>query len=157
MIEVTAAVGLDAIGNDCEQQVSRQMSGRGLLEYALPSRPKSVEVEPAQVRDLVLNGSFGRGTTIATFSSIASCRQLHATGGRALSFLDAIYPAFVVLFGNKIETELFANDSSKEAAHRMLLPIRGGHEGSNCCACRRSKHRNNAGVLGGGPRCCLLR
>src|ERR1700712_1177282 len=49
------------------------------------------------------------------FSSIASCRQLHATGGRALSFLDAIYPAFVVLFGNKIETELLANDSSKEA------------------------------------------
>jgi hypothetical protein len=67
MIEVTAAVGLDAIGNDCEQQVSRQMSGRGLLEYALPSRPKSVEVETAQVCDLILNGSFGRGTTIATF------------------------------------------------------------------------------------------
>ena len=46
MIEVTEAVGLNAVGNDGEQQVPRQMSGRRTLKYALPSRPKSLRSRP---------------------------------------------------------------------------------------------------------------
>ena len=67
------------------------------------------------------------------FSNIASSRLLHAIdgGGRSLSILDAVDPAFVGLFGNQIETELLADHTSEKAAHRMLLPISGGHDCSD--------------------------
>jgi hypothetical protein len=45
------------------------MSGRWSLKHAMPSRAKSLEVETAQMRDLFLNGSFGRDTTLASFLS----------------------------------------------------------------------------------------
>ena len=53
----------------------RQMSGRWSLKHAMPSRAKSLEVETAQMRDLFLNGSFGRDTTDASFlaSHQAAC------------------------------------------------------------------------------------
>src|SRR5712664_153653 len=49
--------------------MSRQKSGRWSLKHAMPSRAMSLEVETAQMRDLILNGSFGRGTTVATLLS----------------------------------------------------------------------------------------
>src|ERR1700730_4677634 len=87
------------------------------------------------------------------FSNIALSRLLHAIdgGGRSLSILDAVDPTFVGLFGNQIETELLADDASKKAAHRMLLPISGCHECSDRRSRRRPQHRNDAGVLGIGP------
>ena len=85
------------------------MSGRWSLKHAMPSRAKSLEVETAQMRDLFLNGSFGRGT-------IASGCLLHRSCGRTFAILDAINPALVGHFGNKIEAKLFAYDTSEEAA-----------------------------------------
>src|SRR6202023_3933839 len=65
------------------------------------------------------------------FSRIASGRLLHAIGspGRSLAILDTVDPAFVGLFGNKIETEFLPNNARKKAAHRMLLPFRNRHAG----------------------------
>ena len=69
----------------------------------------------------------------------------------AFPSLDAVDPAFVGLFGNQIETELLADHTSEKAAHRMLLPMRGGHDRSNRRSRRRSQQRNDAGMLGNGP------
>jgi hypothetical protein len=94
----------------------RQMSGRWSLKHAMPSRAKSLEVETAQMRDLFLNGSFGRDTTIASFLS-HRIRLLSPQLRTNFAILYAINPAFVGHFGNKIEAKLFAYDTSEEAAH----------------------------------------
>ena len=47
------------------KQMPRQMSGSGPLKHTLPACPQSPEIETAQMRDLVLNGRFGRGATLA--------------------------------------------------------------------------------------------
>jgi len=60
-------------------------------------------------------------------------------------------PAFVGLFGNQIKTKLLADDTSEKAAHRMLLPIRGGHNLSDRRSPRHPQHRDDTGVLGIGP------
>src|SRR6188472_3376134 len=52
---------------------------------------------------------------------------------------------------NKVEPEFLANNAGEKTTHRMLLPVRCGDDRSDCCACRRSQHRNDAVVLGGGP------
>src|SRR6185437_809760 len=44
-------------------------------------------------------------------------------GRRSLSILDAIDPDFVGQFGNQIEIEFLADDTSKKSTHRMLLPV----------------------------------
>src|SRR5712672_2434348 len=67
VIEFAKTIGLDSIGDDRNQQVPRQMSRGRSLKHALPARTKSPRIETAQMRDLVLNRRFGRGTTIATF------------------------------------------------------------------------------------------
>ena len=67
MIQVAEAICLEAIGDDRKQQVPCQMGRGGLLKHAQPACTKPTEIETAQMRDLVLNGGFGRGTTIATF------------------------------------------------------------------------------------------
>ena len=92
------------------------MRGRWSLKHAMPSRAKSLEVETARMRDLFLNGSFGRGTTIASFRIASGC-LLHRSCGRTFAILDAINPALVGHFRNKIEAKLFANDTSEEAAY----------------------------------------
>ena len=67
MIEIAEAISLEPIGDDCKQQMPRQMS-RGLSpEDAPPARAQPPEIETAQMRDLVFNGRSSRGTTIATF------------------------------------------------------------------------------------------
>src|SRR5258706_5190372 len=66
-IEIAKTIGLDSIGDDREQQMPCQMSGRRPLEYALPACVQSFEIETAQMRDLVLNRRLGRGTTIVAF------------------------------------------------------------------------------------------
>ena len=73
------------------------------------------------------------------FSNIESRRLLRAIdgGGRSPPILDAVDPAFVGLFGDQVETELLANDTSEKAPHRMLLPTCGGHDRRN----RRSRRR----------------
>src|SRR5258706_15052816 len=50
-----------------KQQMPRQMTGRRSLQHALPPRAQTFEIETAQMRDLVLNGSFGRCTTVAMY------------------------------------------------------------------------------------------
>jgi hypothetical protein len=67
------------------------------------------------------------------FSNIGSRRLLRAIdgGGRSVPILDAVDPAFVGLFGDQVETELLANDTSEKAPHRMLLPTCGGHDRSD--------------------------
>ncbi len=89
------------------------------------------------------------------FCRITSRRLLGAVrgSGRSLSILDAINSAFVGLFRNQIETEVLADDTSKKASHRMLLPFRRSHNGGDRCASGRPQHRDDAGVLGVGSRC----
>src|SRR6202022_2605721 len=84
------------------------------------------------------------------FFRITLGRLLHAIPQpcRTPAILNSVDPALVGLFGNKIETKLFANNASKKAAHRMLLPFRGRHDCGNSCARWRTQHRKNAGVLG---------
>src|SRR6266404_1751960 len=90
--------------------------------------------------------------TLRRFSNIALCRLLHATGGgRSLSILDAVDATFVGLFSNQIETELLAHNTSEKAAHRMLLPISGGHDRGDRRSRRHPQHRKDAGVLSVGP------
>src|SRR5258705_12052603 len=93
------------------------------------------------------------------FSSIASRRPLHAIDGdgRSLSILDAVDPTFVGLFGNQIETELLADDASEKSAHRMLLPMSGGHDRSDRRSRRGPQHCDDTGVLGIWPHRRLLR
>ena len=85
------------------------------------------------MRDLVLNGSFGRGTTIATLlpHHIRPPASRVRQRGRSLAILDAVDSAFVGLFGNQIETELLADNASKKAAHGMRLPFRCRHDSGN--------------------------
>src|SRR6202165_1013194 len=66
MVEVPEAIGLNPIGDDRKQQMPRQTIGRRPLHHALPPRAQTLEIGTAQMRDLVLNGSFGRCTTVAT-------------------------------------------------------------------------------------------
>jgi hypothetical protein len=56
-------------GDDCEQQMPRQVSWRRPLQHAPPSYAKPVETETAQMRHLVLNGRLAGGTTIAALLS----------------------------------------------------------------------------------------
>src|ERR1700682_5696685 len=101
------------------------------------------------MRDLVLKGRFGRGTTTATL--LLHRIRPPVWPGRSLTVLDAIYPALVRRFGYKIQTEFLAHNAGEEAAHRMLLPFRGRHDSGDRRASRRPQHRKNAGVLSIGP------
>src|SRR5258705_4634399 len=86
--------------------------------------------------------------TLRRFSNIASRRDV---GGRSLSILDAVDPAFVGLFGNQIETELLADNTSEKSAHRMLLPMSGGHDRSDRRSPPGAQHRDDKGGLCIGP------
>jgi hypothetical protein len=55
MVELAEAISLDAIGDDCKKQMPRQMTGRGSLQDAMPPRSQTVQIETAQMHDLVLN------------------------------------------------------------------------------------------------------
>jgi hypothetical protein len=44
-----------------------QMRGRRSLKRAQPPRAKPLQVETAQMRDLVLNGLYGFGANVASF------------------------------------------------------------------------------------------
>jgi hypothetical protein len=66
VIEIAKAISLEPIGDDCKQQMPRQMSRGRSLEDTLPACVSSLEIETAQMRDLVLKSSFDRAT-IATF------------------------------------------------------------------------------------------
>src|SRR5258708_1765026 len=66
MVKVPKAIGLNAIGDNRKQQMTRQMIGRWSLQHALPPRAQTFEIETAQMRDLILNRYLGRETTLAT-------------------------------------------------------------------------------------------
>jgi hypothetical protein len=55
MIEIAIAIGLDLKRQHREQQMPRHMRRRRSLEHTLPPRPQSLEIEIAQMRDLVSN------------------------------------------------------------------------------------------------------
>ena len=59
VVEVAKALGLDPIGEDGKDKVSRQMIGGRLPKDSLPAGPKPFEVEIAQMRDLVLDRGDG--------------------------------------------------------------------------------------------------
>src|SRR5260370_37952710 len=86
--------------------------------------------------------------TLRRFSSIASRRDV---GRRSLSILDAVDPAFVGPFGNQIETELLADNTSEKSAHRMLLPMSGGPDRSQRRSPRGPQRFDDTGALGVGP------
>jgi hypothetical protein len=58
-----------------------------------------------------------RFCTIVSRGTLCAIRR----GGRSFSILDAVDPTFISLFGNQIETELLADDTSKKAPNRVLL------------------------------------
>src|SRR5258708_5133325 len=66
VIEVTKAISLNPIGDDCKQQMPCQMSRSKSLKHALPTCTEPFEIETAQMRDLVLSRGFGRDTTATT-------------------------------------------------------------------------------------------
>jgi hypothetical protein len=66
MVEISEAIGLNPIGDDCKEQMPRQMIGRWSLQHALPPRAQTFEIETAQMGDLVPNRCFGRYTTLPT-------------------------------------------------------------------------------------------
>jgi hypothetical protein len=53
VIKVAKTIGLDPEGQDRKQQVPRQVRGRRSLENALPPGAQPLEIEIAQMRDLV--------------------------------------------------------------------------------------------------------
>src|SRR5260370_999532 len=83
--------------------------------------------------------------TLRRLSNIASRRDV---GRRSLSILDAVEPAFVGLFGNQIETELLADNTSEKSAHRMLLPMSGGHDRSDRRSPPGPQNCNDTGRVG---------
>src|SRR6516225_5884727 len=56
VVEVAKTIGLDPEGQDRKQQVPRQVRERRSLENALPPGAQSLEIEIAQMRDLVFYG-----------------------------------------------------------------------------------------------------
>src|SRR5258706_2865258 len=83
------------------------------------------------------------------FFRIASDRLLYAVrgSGRSLAILDSVDPAFVGLFGNKIQTEFLADYTGEKTAHGVLLPFGGRHDRSNRSTGWCPQHRKNASVL----------
>jgi hypothetical protein len=53
-IKISQLIDLQPIGENGKQQMARQMSRRLLPEHALPARPQTMEIEIAQMRDLVV-------------------------------------------------------------------------------------------------------
>ena len=60
MIEVPKTIGLDPEGQDRKQQMPRQVRRRRSLENALPPGAQILEIEVAQMRDLVFYRCLGR-------------------------------------------------------------------------------------------------
>jgi hypothetical protein len=56
-VEIAQSFGLQAIGNDAVEQMTRQMIGGFAAEDRMPSCPQAREIEIAQVRDLVLQST----------------------------------------------------------------------------------------------------
>jgi hypothetical protein len=54
MIEVAKTIGLDPIGQDRKQQMTRQLRKRRSLENAQPAGAQAPKIEIAQMRDLFL-------------------------------------------------------------------------------------------------------
>jgi len=112
-----------------KSKMPRQMIGRQSLKHAFCHRErKPFESETAQMRDLFLNGDFGRGTSrccVSFASHQAAC--FTAATDEPFAILNANNPALVGHFGNEIEAKLFANDTGEEAAYRMLLPFSRSH------------------------------
>jgi hypothetical protein len=55
MVKIAETIRLNAIGEDCKQQMPRQMGRGGSLKHALPSGAQPLQIEITQVRDLVPN------------------------------------------------------------------------------------------------------
>ena len=74
MIEVAETVGLDPVGENRKQQMPGQVCKRRSLEYAPPPGAQPLEIEIAQMRDLVLYRCPGSSVAIAArcFPRIAS-------------------------------------------------------------------------------------
>ena len=53
-IEVSQLIGLEPVGENRKQQMAGQMRRRLSPEGALPARPQAMEIEIAQMRDLVV-------------------------------------------------------------------------------------------------------
>ena len=53
MIEIATTINLDSKGQDRKQQMSWQVRRRRSLENALPPGAQTLEIEIAQMRDLV--------------------------------------------------------------------------------------------------------
>src|SRR6185312_15970662 len=68
-------------------------------------------------------------------------------GRCTFAFLDVIDPAVIRFLRNEIEAKLLADDASKKAADRMMLPLGRGHHGRDRRARWGTQHRDDAGVL----------
>ena len=54
MCLIAQFTGLEPVGENGKQQMAGQMRRRLLPEHALPARPQAMEIEIAQMRDLVV-------------------------------------------------------------------------------------------------------
>jgi len=80
----------------------RQVIGRRFLKHTLPSCTKAFEIETAQMRDLVSNGSFGRGATAGDASPTSHYAACFTRSAVDVAFpsLNAVDATFVGLFRN---------------------------------------------------------
>src|SRR5215471_341336 len=57
-IEVTKSVGLEPIGDDPKQERAGEMFWGRLAKCVLPTNPQRLQIEIAQLSDLIFDGSF---------------------------------------------------------------------------------------------------
>ena len=82
MVEIAKTIGLDSKGQDRKQQMPRQVRRRRSLENALPPGAQPLEIEIAQMRDLVFYRDAPDDLVVARAARclprIVSRRLLHA-------------------------------------------------------------------------------
>ena len=110
-IEITKRLGLDAVSDHRKQQLPGQVRRRFPSGHALPAGSQDLEVETAQMRDLILQRddrwacTFDRGRRMGLGSSLC-------TGGRRSPLtIDAIDATTFGGFREQIEPKLLSNNS----------------------------------------------
>jgi hypothetical protein len=76
-VEIAQSFGLQAIGNDAIEQMARQMVGRLAAKDRMPLGPQTMEIEIAQMRDLILQFARRRGhddQAARRVDFVATCR-----------------------------------------------------------------------------------
>jgi hypothetical protein len=83
VVEITEAIGLNPISDDRKQQMPRQMYRRRIPKHTPPARSQALEVETAQMRDLVFSRCPSSGRAIAARDAAIAMLLSHDVTPRA--------------------------------------------------------------------------